>query len=82
MLLLKRLAETAAEGDRVLAVLRAAATNQDGRMINIATQSRLVQLAMYRDASAVYLELKAQQDNYFQDVVESTSRWPFVNSTP
>jgi acyl transferase domain-containing protein len=37
VLLLKRLAEAAAEGDRVLAVLRATATNQDGRMINIAT---------------------------------------------
>lgn len=53
MLLLKRLAEAAAEDDRVLAVSRATATNQDGRMINIATPSRLAQVAMYREALAV-----------------------------
>jgi acyl transferase domain-containing protein len=42
-----------------LAVLRATATNQDGRMITIATPSRLAQVAMYQEASAVYRELKA-----------------------
>lgn len=54
MLLLKR-----------LAVLRATATNQDGRMINIATPSRLAQVAMYREALAVYRELKAWAGQLF-----------------
>jgi acyl transferase domain-containing protein len=42
-----------------LAVLRATATNHDGRTSNIGTPSRFAQVAMHREALAVYRELKA-----------------------
>ena len=52
MLLLKRLPDAQADGDRILAVLRGTAANQDGRTINIATPSQSAQAAAYREALA------------------------------
>lgn len=52
VLLLKRLADAQAAGDRILAVLRGTAANQDGRTINIATPSQPAQVAAYRAALA------------------------------
>ncbi|TDH57683.1 SDR family NAD(P)-dependent oxidoreductase [Mycobacterium eburneum] len=56
MLLLKRLDDAQRDGDRVLAVVRGSAANQDGHTVNIATPSRDAQVAVYRaalDAAAV-----------------------------
>jgi polyketide synthase 5 len=50
VLLLKRLDDAVRDGDRVLAVLRGTAANQDGRTDNIATPSLEAQAAVYRDA--------------------------------
>ena len=52
VLLLKRLSDAQAAGDRILAVLRGTAANQDGRTINIATPSQPAQVAAYRAALA------------------------------
>lgn len=52
MLLLKRLPDAVRDGDRVLAVLRGTASNQDGRTVNIATPSEKAQIEVYRDALA------------------------------
>ncbi|WP_373424940.1 beta-ketoacyl synthase N-terminal-like domain-containing protein, partial [Mycobacterium simiae] len=52
VLLLKRLPDALADGDRVLAVLRGTAANQDGRTVNIVTPSRQAQAAVYRAALA------------------------------
>jgi polyketide synthase 5 len=52
VLLLKRLPDAQRDGDRILAVIRGTAANQDGRTVNIATPSRTAQLAAYRDALA------------------------------
>ncbi|WP_373176874.1 sulfolipid-1 biosynthesis phthioceranic/hydroxyphthioceranic acid synthase [Mycobacterium marinum] len=53
MLVLKRLPDAVRDGDRVLAVLRGTATNQDGRTDNISTPSPDAQVAAYRAALAV-----------------------------
>ncbi|PRC46226.1 polyketide synthase, partial [Mycobacterium sp. ITM-2017-0098] len=50
MLLFKRLPDALRDGDRVLAVVRGTATNQDGRTVNIATPSQAAQIAVYRSA--------------------------------
>ena len=50
MLLLKRLPDAVRDGDRILAVLRGTASNQDGRTVNIATPSEKAQVEVYRDA--------------------------------
>jgi polyketide synthase 5 len=50
MFLLKRLADAERDGDRILAVVRGSATNQDGHTVNIATPSRPAQTAVYRAA--------------------------------
>jgi len=52
VLLLKRLEDAQADGDRVLAIIRGTATNQDGHTVNIATPSRDAQEAAYRSALA------------------------------
>lgn len=52
MVLLKRLADAERDGDRVLAVIRGTAANQDGHTINIATPSQESQSAVYRAALA------------------------------
>ena len=52
VLLLKRLPDAQADGDRILAVLRGTAVNQDGHTINIATPSQAAQAAAYRTALA------------------------------
>ncbi|MBB5160262.1 polyketide synthase 5 [Mycobacterium sp. AZCC_0083] len=52
VLLLKRLEDAEADGDRVLAIIRGTATNQDGHTVNIATPSRDAQEAAYRAALA------------------------------
>ena len=52
MVLLKRLADAERDGDRVLAVIRGTAANQDGHTINIATPSEESQSAVYRTALA------------------------------
>ncbi|WP_413232733.1 sulfolipid-1 biosynthesis phthioceranic/hydroxyphthioceranic acid synthase [Mycolicibacterium sp. 050158] len=52
VLLLKRLDDAIADGDRVLAVIRGTAANQDGHTINIATPSRDAQETVYRSALA------------------------------
>ncbi len=48
VLLLKRLDDAVADGDRVLAVIRGTAANQDGHTVNIATPSRDAQVKVYR----------------------------------
>lgn len=53
MLLFKRLPDALRDGDRVLAVVRGTATNQDGHTVNIATPSRTAQTAVYRSALGV-----------------------------
>ncbi|MDT5267209.1 MAG: polyketide synthase 5, partial [Mycobacterium sp.] len=52
VLLLKRLTDALADGDRVLAVVRGTAANQDGHTVNIATPSRDAQVAVYQAALA------------------------------
>ena len=52
VVLLKRLADAQADGDRILAVLRGTAVNQDGHTINVATPSQAAQAAAYRTALA------------------------------
>jgi polyketide synthase 5 len=53
VLLLKRLPDAVADGDRILAVLRGTAANQDGRTVNISVPSVTAQTAVYRAALAV-----------------------------
>ncbi|ORB86885.1 polyketide synthase [Mycobacterium kansasii] len=50
MVLLKRLPDALRDGDRILAVVRGTATNQDGRTENIATPSPQAQAQAYRAA--------------------------------
>lgn len=50
VLLLKRLDDAQRDGDRILAVVRGTAANQDGRTVNIATPSEDAQVAVYRAA--------------------------------
>ena len=52
MLLLKRLPDALRDGDRILAVVRGTAANQDGRTVNITTPSMPAQIAVYRAALA------------------------------
>jgi polyketide synthase 3/4 len=52
VLLLKRLDDAQRDGDRILAVIRGTAANQDGRTVNIATPSEDAQIAVYRAALA------------------------------
>ena len=44
VLMLKRLPDALADGDRILAVLRGTAANQDGHTVNIVTPSRAAQV--------------------------------------
>ncbi len=50
VVLLKRLADAVRDGDRVLAVVRGTAANQDGHTLNISTPSATAQTAVYRAA--------------------------------
>lgn len=50
MFLFKRLSDAVRDGDRVLAVIRGTASNQDGHTVNIATPSADAQVAVYRAA--------------------------------
>lgn len=50
VLLLKRLPDALRDRDRVLAVIRGTAANQDGRTVNIATPSAAAQTTVYRRA--------------------------------
>ncbi|MEB4209233.1 sulfolipid-1 biosynthesis phthioceranic/hydroxyphthioceranic acid synthase [Mycobacterium sp. 94-17] len=50
--LLKRLPDAIAAGDRILAVVRGSAANQDGHTVNIVTPSRAAQVEAYRAALA------------------------------
>ncbi|MCT7657375.1 sulfolipid-1 biosynthesis phthioceranic/hydroxyphthioceranic acid synthase [Mycobacterium deserti] len=52
VLMLKRLDDALTDGDRILAVIRGTATNQDGRTVNISTPSSEAQAAVYRSALA------------------------------
>jgi polyketide synthase 5 len=52
VLMLKRLPDAFRDGDRVLAVLRGTAANQDGHTVNIVTPSRTAQVEAYRSALA------------------------------
>ncbi len=52
VLLLKRLEDARADGDRILAVVRGTAANQDGHTVNIATPSRDAQVKVYEAALA------------------------------
>jgi polyketide synthase 5 len=52
VVLLKRLPDALRDGDRILAVLRGTAANQNGHTVNIATPSRDAQIAVYRAALA------------------------------
>lgn len=53
VLLLKRLPDALRDGDRILAVLRGTAANQDGHTLNIVTPSRAAQVEGYRAALSV-----------------------------
>lgn len=53
VVLLKRLPDALRDDDRILAVIRGTAANQDGRTVNIATPSVTAQTAVYRAALAV-----------------------------
>ena len=50
VLLLKRLPDAERDGDRILAVVRGTAANQDGSTVNIATPSEPAQVEVYRAA--------------------------------
>jgi len=52
VLLLKRLPDAQRDGDRILAVLRGTAANQDGHTVNISTPSVEAQSTVYRAALA------------------------------
>jgi polyketide synthase 5 len=52
ILFLKRLDDALADGDRVMAVIRGSASNQDGHTVNIAVPSRSAQVNVYRAALA------------------------------
>ena len=52
VVLLKRLPDALRDSDRILAVIRGTAANQDGRTVNIATPSVTAQTAVYRAALA------------------------------
>ncbi|OSC39379.1 sulfolipid-1 biosynthesis phthioceranic/hydroxyphthioceranic acid synthase [Mycobacterium decipiens] len=52
VLLLKRLPDALADGDRILAVIRGTAANQDGHTVNIVTPSADAQATVYRAALA------------------------------
>jgi polyketide synthase 5 len=52
LLLLKRLADAQRDGDRILAVVRGTAANQDGHTMNITMPSGEAQAAVYRAALA------------------------------
>ena len=52
VVMLKRLDDAQRDGDRILAVIRGTAANQDGRTVNIATPSQRAQVAAYQDALA------------------------------
>jgi len=53
VLLLKRLPDAQRDGDRILAVVRGTAANQDGHTVNIVTPSARAQSAVYRAALQV-----------------------------
>ena len=52
VLVLKRLADAVADGDRVLAIVRGSAVNQDGRSTVLAAPNGLAQQALIREALA------------------------------
>src|SRR3984893_11352461 len=52
IVLLKRLVDAQRDGDRILAVVRGSAANQDGHTVNIATPSETAQTRVYRTALA------------------------------
>jgi polyketide synthase 5 len=52
MVLLKRLPDAIRDGDRILAVVRGTAANQDGHTVHIGTPSPHAQIAVYRSALA------------------------------
>ncbi|ORA85278.1 hypothetical protein BST27_30660, partial [Mycobacterium intermedium] len=52
VVLLKRLEDAQRDGDRILAVIRGTASNQDGRTVNIVTPSQPAQVEAYRAALA------------------------------
>lgn len=52
VLLLKRLPDAVRDDDRVLAIVRGTAANQDGRTVNIAAPSAQAQIAVYQQALA------------------------------
>ncbi|MGH3969204.1 MAG: acyltransferase domain-containing protein, partial [Mycobacterium sp.] len=52
VVLLKRLPDALWDGDRILAVVRGTAANQDGHTVNISTPSETAQAAAYRTALA------------------------------
>jgi polyketide synthase 5 len=52
LLLFKRLEDAQRDGDRILAVVKGTAANQDGHTVNIATPSGEAQVAAYRAALA------------------------------
>lgn len=53
VLLLKRMPDAERDGDRILAVLRGTAANQDGHTVHIAAPSEQAQIAVYHKALAV-----------------------------
>ena len=59
VLLLKRLPDAQRDGDRILAVIRGTAANQDGRTVNIATPSEEAQVEVYQAALAAAASMPA-----------------------
>ncbi|WP_193047455.1 sulfolipid-1 biosynthesis phthioceranic/hydroxyphthioceranic acid synthase [Mycolicibacterium baixiangningiae] len=52
VLMFKRLTDAQRDGDRILALVKGTAANQDGHTVNIATPSRDAQVSVYRSALA------------------------------
>lgn len=65
MLVLKRLSDAAADGDHVLGIVRASATNQDGRTSGITAPNGVSQQAVIREALS-QAGLKPSQIDYIE----------------
>jgi 3-oxoacyl-(acyl-carrier-protein) synthase len=70
VLLLKRLPDAQADGDRVLAVIRGTAANQDGHTVNIVTPSRAAQVEADRFPIQLYHRTATQVDLAGKKVLE------------
>ena len=72
MVLLKRLSDALADGDRVLAVIRGSAVNQDGRSGGITAPNGLAQQAVIREALAA-AQIEPREVDYVETHGTGTS---------